>query len=68
MVYSLVGYWGFALPLGAALAFGWWRFPEMGVYGFWTGLSLGLAAVSTAVGLRLYQTSRKPERIARLAR
>ena len=68
MVYSLVGYWCFALPLGPALGFGWWRFPEMGVYGFWAALSVGLAAVSTAVGLRLYHTSRKPERIARLAR
>lgn len=68
MVYSLVGYWAFALPLGAALGFGWWRFPELGVYGFWVALSLGLAGVSTAVGLRLYHTSRKPERIARLAR
>lgn len=68
MVYSLVGYWVFALPLGAALGYGWWRFPEMGVYGFWIALSLGLAAVSVAVGLRLYHTSLKPERIARLAR
>ena len=68
LVYSLLGYWGLALPLGAALGFGWWRFPELGVYGFWIALSLGLAAVSTAVGLRLYHTSRKPERIALLAR
>ena len=68
LVYSLLGYWGLALPLGAALGFGWWRFPELGVYGFWIALSLGLAAVSTAVGLRLYHTSQKPERIALLAR
>ena len=26
MVYSLVGYWLLALPLGMALGFGWWRF------------------------------------------
>ena len=68
LVYSLLGYWGLALPLGCALGFGWWPFPELGVYGFWIALSLGLAAVSTAVGLRFYHTSRKPERIALLAR
>ena len=68
MVYSLVGYWIFALPFGGALGFGWWRFPELGVYGFWLALSLGIGAVAVAVGLRLLHTSRKPERIARLAR
>ncbi len=68
MVYSLLGYWVLALPLGAALGFGWWPFPEFGAYGFWTALSIGIAAVCIAVGFRLYHTSRKPERIALLAR
>ena len=68
MVYSLLGYWVLALPLGAALGFGWWPFPNIGVHGFWIALSTGIGAVSIAVGLRLYHTSRKPERIAMLAR
>ena len=68
MVYSLLGYLVFALPIGMALGFGWWRFPALGVYGFWLALSLGLAAVATAVGVRLYRTSRNPVRIERLSR
>ena len=68
MVYSMLGYWVLALPLGAALAFGWWRLPALGVYGFWLALLLGLAAVATAMAVRLYNTSRSPRRIAMLSR
>ena len=67
MVYALLGYWGLALPLGMALGFGWWGLPNMGVFGFWIALSVGLAAVAVAMGLRLYRTGRDPIRIARLA-
>ena len=67
MVYALLGYWGLALPLGMALGFGWWGLPNMGVFGFWIALSVGLAAVAVAMGLRLYRTGRDPVRIARLA-
>ena len=67
MVYSLLGYWVLALPLGAALGFGWWSLPALGVYGFWLALCFGLAAVAVAMGVRLYNTSRSPERIARLS-
>ena len=67
MVYSLLGYWALALPLGMALAFGWLGLPNMGVFGFWIALSVGLAAVAVAMGLRLYRTGRDPVRIARLA-
>ena len=67
MVYSLLGYWALALPLGAALGFGWWSLPALGVYGFWLALCFGLAAVAVAMGARLYNTSRSPQRIARLS-
>ena len=67
MVYALLGYWGLALPLGMALGFGWWGLPNMGVFGFWIALSVGLAAVAVAMGLRLYRTGRDPIRIVRLA-
>lgn len=68
MVYSVVGYWLLAFPVGLALGYGWWHVPEFGVYGFWIGLSLGLAAVAVAMGLRLLSTSRNAARIAALSR
>ena len=67
MVYSILGYWAFALPLGVVLGFGLWGLPSLGVYGFWLALAIGLAAVATAMGGRLYNTSRNPARIARLS-
>ncbi len=67
MVYSLLGYWALALPLGMALSFGWLGLPNMGVFGFWIALSVGLAAVAVAMGVRLYRTGRDPVRIVRLA-
>ena len=67
MVYSLLGYWAFALPLGTALGFGLGGLPALGVYGFWLALAIGLAAVAIAMGARLYATSRNPARIARLS-
>lgn len=68
MVYSLIGYWLLAFPVGLALGYGWWNVPELGVYGFWIGLSVGLAAVAVAMGLRLLSTSRNTARIAALSR
>ncbi len=68
MVYSLLGYWALALPLGMALCFGRWPFRELGVYGFWIALSVGLAVVAVAMAIRLHRTSSSPGRIAALAR
>ncbi len=68
MLYSLIGYYGIALPLGIGLGFGWWRLPDLGVYGFWLALSGGLAVVAVAMGARLYRTSGDHRRVARLAR
>jgi len=44
MVFSLVGYWLLALPLGAVLGFGWPAagLDAFGVYGFWAGMTAGL--------------------------
>ena len=67
MVYSLLGYWVFALPLGAILGFGLWGLPALGVFGFWLALAAGLAGVAAAMGVRLYNTSRDPARILRLS-
>ena len=67
MLYSVAGYWLLAFPVGLALGYGWWGVPELGVYGFWIGLSVGLAAVAVAMGLRLLSTSRNETRIAALS-
>ena len=67
MVYALLGYWVLALPLGTLLGFGHWGLPDLGVYGFWVALSVGLAVVALAMGARLYKTSRDPRRILRFA-
>jgi MATE family multidrug resistance protein len=67
MFYSLIGYWFLALPLGAALCFGWLGFAPMGVQGYWAGMTLGLAVVATLMGVRLISTSRNHTRIQAFA-
>ncbi|MCZ6458398.1 MAG: MATE family efflux transporter, partial [Gammaproteobacteria bacterium] len=67
-VFSLIGYWFLALPLGAALAFGWFDLPAYGVAGFWFAMTLGLASVAVCIGIRLVSTSRNDARIERFAR
>jgi len=57
MVFSLVGYWGLGLPLGACLGFGWILEP-MGIYGFWLGLIAALFVVSLCAMGRLYWVSK----------
>jgi multidrug resistance protein, MATE family len=56
MIVALFGFWGVALPLGAALGLGWLGL-DLGVYGFWIGLSVGLAVVSVLLGVRLWRTA-----------
>jgi MATE family multidrug resistance protein len=64
MVFSLVGYWLFALPLGHYLATG----PAaLGVYGYWTGMAIGLLLVAVCMGARLWNTSHNTTRIEQLA-
>ncbi|MBT7333267.1 MAG: MATE family efflux transporter [Gammaproteobacteria bacterium] len=60
MYISLVGYWFIALPVGHALAQGI-LLPGLapGVYGYWTGLTLGLSIVAVSVGFRLWHISGK---------
>lgn len=67
MVYSLVGFWFLALPLGAALCFGWFGLEPIGVPGYWLGMTLGLTVVAILTGIRLISTSRSPDRIERFA-
>ena len=64
---TLISYWLFALPLGAALGlttFG----STLGVRGFWWGLTLGLGLVAVVLTIRLNWLSRQTERITLFAR
>lgn len=67
MVYSLVGYWLLAVPAGTALGYGAAGLEPLGVYGFWAGMTLGLAVVAICLALRLARTSRSAQRILALA-
>ncbi len=67
MVFSLVGYWIVALPLGHVLAIGWFGPPAMGVYGYWTGMTIGMLLVAICLGIRLRRTSTDSALIRRLA-
>lgn len=68
MYISLVGYWVIAIPLGYALANGHLAAGlAPGVYGYWTGLTVGLSVVAVAVGIRLWHTSSDHSRIQRLS-
>ncbi|MCZ6890366.1 MAG: MATE family efflux transporter [Gammaproteobacteria bacterium] len=66
LVYSLVGYWLIALPLGSALGYGWFGLDPLGVYGFWVGLGAGMSLVAGCLGYRLWSTTRDEDRIVRL--
>ncbi len=68
MAISLIGYWFIAVPLGFSLAEGYLA-PGLapGVYGYWTGLTVGLLLVAIAVGWRLWRTSANQERILKFA-
>jgi MATE family multidrug resistance protein len=68
MVISLVGYWVLALPLGYALAIGAFTDDALGVYGYWLGITAGLATVAMMVALRLRMLSADPEKIHRMSR
>lgn len=48
MVFTGLGYWGLAVPLGAALAFS----AHLGALGIWIGLACGLAVVASLVAIR----------------
>ena len=68
MVFGLVGYWLFALPLGYALAEGM-ILPGVapGVYGYWAALTAGLGVVATAMAIRLWLLSGDDGKISKLA-
>jgi MATE family multidrug resistance protein len=67
MIFSLIGFWLIALPLGTVMAFGSGAMEPLGVYGYWTGLTIGLFLVAVAMIVRLWRTSHDEARVAILA-
>ena len=67
MIFSLLGYWMVGLPVGHMLARGWFGLPATGVYGYWTGMAIGMLLVAICLWLRLRRTSTDSARIRRLA-
>ena len=68
MVFSLLGYWLVGLPVGHVLALGWFGLPAIGVYGYWTGMTVGMLLVAVCLWVRLRRTSSDSALIRRLAR
>jgi MATE family multidrug resistance protein len=67
MVFSLVGYWVLALPLGYLLATGFFTDEALGVYGYWLGITAGLAVVAVMVAIRLRSLSGNAVKIRRMS-
>ena len=67
MLIALFGYWVVGTPISCWLGFGWFLPEPWGIYGFWTGMTIGLSTVSIPLAWRLWRVSRDPERIAQLA-
>ncbi len=63
---ALFSYWIVGLPMECALGFGWIGEP-MGVYGFWTGLALGVGTAAFLLSVRLWRISRNEDLIRKLA-
>lgn len=64
---ALSGYWALAVPIGCGLGFGLLIVEPMGIYGFWTGMTVGLAFVAFAAMYRLWRTATDLARIKRFA-
>ena len=68
MLIGAVAYWVIGLPVGVTLGFGLFGFFDLGLHGFWAGLTAGLAVAAFALVLRFRWLSGQPGRIRQLAR
>lgn len=67
MTYALIGYWLIGLPIALLFGYGMLGFPDLGIYGFWCGLTAGLAFVAVTTNLRRVRLARSIARIDALA-
>ena len=67
MFVAFLAYWCVGFPIGLCLGFGAFGLPNLGVYGFWTGMTTGLAVAAVAMLLRFRWLARRPDRILQLA-
>lgn len=67
MVFGLVGYWVLALPVGYLLATGFLTTEALGIFGYWLGITAGLAVVAVMVAVRLFALSANPTKIRALS-
>lgn len=67
MLIALFGYWVIGTPISCWLGFGWGLDAPWGVYGFWTGMTIGLSTVALLLARRLWLISRDVARIHALA-
>lgn len=63
-----VAYWIVGFPVGVLFGFGLFGLPELGLHGFWTGMTVGLAVAASALTMRFRWLAGKPRRIRALAR
>ena len=66
MLVAFLAYWCLGFPAGLCLGFGAFGLPNLGVYGFWCGLTAGLSVAAAAMLLRFRWLSRRPTRILEL--
>ena len=66
MYIALFSYWGVGLPLEVILGFGLVGEP-MGVYGFWTGLAMGVGVAALLLAYRLWRVSGNEALIRKLS-
>ena len=67
MLVALFCYWVVALPVGVGLGFGLFGLPEIGVFGFWAALVVGLSLAAIVLVLRFRRLSTQPELIRTMA-
>lgn len=67
MLVALFCYWGVALPVGVSFGFGLFGAPDMGVYGFWMALVVGLSLAAVVLVRRFNMLSRNPGLIVSMA-
>ena len=60
-------YWLVGFPVGAVFGFGAFGLPNLGLHGFWSGLTAGLAVAAVALLLRFLWLSGQAGRIRELA-